>query len=713
MTLNHDNDSWLTFNTDDLPKELADEKSKVIRYEEQLKELRKELDSIKKTNNNLVLSKKKIEKKYKGIKKSRSWKLTALARKFKGKSSIVNKTSNSNRVVPKSKINDNNGKAEKDIALVKRNMLNFGFEEKANQDLQDIVQNGESQSHKRLAARELVLWYSNLRTVEGAKKALELLPIALEGETNDLKVAQLSVLEIEAYIILGEKSMALKPLERVSKSDSSAFSDALFTVANIEEKMSNRIRRINEVLTMHNLKNIEFSTDEDKANYDRIYVKKNTLKYIEPGPNVPLISVVMPVYNAETYVKTALDAMLQQTWKNIELIVVDDCSEDNTTTIVEQYQQKDSRIKLLKTANNGGPYVARNMALKIAKGEFVTTNDSDDWSHPQKLEIQAKHLINNPTIIGNTSQQVRATNELKFYRRGNYRLMFTNMSSFMFRRDHLLSAVGYLDCVRFGADAEYLRRINKYFGRGVVVNLKTGPLSFQRQSSTSLTGNSAFGYHGYFMGARREYVESQGYYHNSADSLYYPFPMKNRLFPVPEPMWPTREDKDNKGKRYFDVIIIQDFRFSLDYSSKLISHYLDNADKDLRVGLVQMYQYNLSNQDKINSELRSYIDGDKVQMLVYGENIKCNSLIILDPTVFEYKQKFTPQIETNVIKVIDSNNSLNKRTKGREQLKAMLANVYSSFNDYGTWHMKEVEEYKDIFEGLMIEVTDIDTLNEV
>src|SRR5699024_12155822 len=82
------------------------------------------------------------------------------------------------------------------------------------------------------------------------------------------------------------------------------------------------------------------------------------------------------------------------------------------------------------------------------------------------------------------------------------------MSSLMFRREEVLEEIGYWDNVRFAADGEYKRRMTLAFGKDAVIDLETGPLSLPRQTETSLTGSSAFGYNGYFTGARREYVAS-------------------------------------------------------------------------------------------------------------------------------------------------------------------------------------------------------------
>ena len=103
----------------------------------------------------------------------------------------------------------------------------------------------------------------------------------------------------------------------------------------------------------------------------------------------------MPAYNAQDHIRTAIQSVLQQTYKNWELIVVDDCSKDNTNFIVESIMVKDSRIKLFKLDSNSGAAVARNKAIDVAKGEFIAFLDSDDVWFPDKLCNQIAFMEKN------------------------------------------------------------------------------------------------------------------------------------------------------------------------------------------------------------------------------------------------------------------------------------------------------------------------------
>lgn len=105
-------------------------------------------------------------------------------------------------------------------------------------------------------------------------------------------------------------------------------------------------------------------------------------------PN-PTVSIIMPLYNSEKYVEQAVRSVISQTYQDWELIVVDDCSDDSSVTIVERFATEDKRISLLRTEKpSGNPTLPRNMAMKVAKGRFIAFLDSDDMWLPKKLEEQ-------------------------------------------------------------------------------------------------------------------------------------------------------------------------------------------------------------------------------------------------------------------------------------------------------------------------------------
>ena len=107
-----------------------------------------------------------------------------------------------------------------------------------------------------------------------------------------------------------------------------------------------------------------------------------------------LVSIIMPSYNTASFIEETIKSVLDQTYTNWELIIVDDCSVDNTDEIVSCYL-KDERIHYLKNDMNSGAAISRNKALKEAKGRYIAFLDSDDLWKPEKLEKQLKFMKDN------------------------------------------------------------------------------------------------------------------------------------------------------------------------------------------------------------------------------------------------------------------------------------------------------------------------------
>lgn len=105
---------------------------------------------------------------------------------------------------------------------------------------------------------------------------------------------------------------------------------------------------------------------------------------------MPKVSVIIPVYNVEKYLRQCLDSVVNQTLQDIEIICIDDCSTDNSLTILKEYAQKDTRIKIIEQKENQGQGIARNIAIDITQGEYIMFLDPDDW-----LELNACELAYN------------------------------------------------------------------------------------------------------------------------------------------------------------------------------------------------------------------------------------------------------------------------------------------------------------------------------
>lgn len=108
-----------------------------------------------------------------------------------------------------------------------------------------------------------------------------------------------------------------------------------------------------------------------------------------------LVSIIMPAYNCGDFIGITLDSVINQSYKNWEVIVVDDCSTDNTADVVQEYIKKDNRIKYHKLEKNSGAAVARNKAVDLAAGKYMAFLDSDDVWFPEKLTKQIGFMEEN------------------------------------------------------------------------------------------------------------------------------------------------------------------------------------------------------------------------------------------------------------------------------------------------------------------------------
>lgn len=112
-----------------------------------------------------------------------------------------------------------------------------------------------------------------------------------------------------------------------------------------------------------------------------------------------LVSIIMPAYNSEKYIGEAIDSILIQTYKNWELIIVDDCSEDNTVEIINEYASYDLRIKCISLKTHKGVACARNIAISNSSGRYIAFLDSDDLWLEEKLEKQITFMRTNGYIF--------------------------------------------------------------------------------------------------------------------------------------------------------------------------------------------------------------------------------------------------------------------------------------------------------------------------
>jgi glycosyltransferase involved in cell wall biosynthesis len=262
----------------------------------------------------------------------------------------------------------------------------------------------------------------------------------------------------------------------------------------------------------------------------------------------PLISVIMTTFNAQRTVAHSVRSILNQTWRNIELIIVDDASTDHTLDRLNEFSAGDGRVRILRNGANVGPYVSKNLGLSIASGEYITCHDADDWAHPQRLEKQINAIMMRPDVVATVDLWLRTTEDLHFRKFGGIEAQEADgvahialISSF-FRMDAFRKTLGHWDCVRFGADHELFRRARKVFGD----RFTTSPIvsAFALDADGSLTNHPIYGTragpNNSLSLPRIEYKKHWESWHKLAlpQESYMEFPQAPRTFAAPEIMLP-------------------------------------------------------------------------------------------------------------------------------------------------------------------------------
>jgi glycosyltransferase involved in cell wall biosynthesis len=325
---------------------------------------------------------------------------------------------------------------------------------------------------------------------------------------------------------------------------------------------------INKTLAVQKLEPIRFEVRDGVSLFDTVDCDVDPTTCVENGA---LVSVIIPAWNSDAWLETAVRGLVKQSWRNLEIIIVDDCSDDSTLAVARKLAKRDKRIRVLANKVNRGAYGSRNWALEVSTGEYITVHDADDWSHPRKIERQVSHLQKNEQIVANLSKSVRIDQDsLLFFAQYGREFLRQNSSSLMFKRDTVFAELGYWDEVKFGADTEYHHRIRSKFGPDSAPIANLGMLSLTRYHSASLTGGGNHSTQRGIVGARRDYLGKFDAWHKQIKedetfSLYMPRAVKERPFPIP-----ISSAVDENNRAHFDLLVVANL--SLD-TAWLLSMY--------------------------------------------------------------------------------------------------------------------------------------------
>ncbi|MBV7266328.1 glycosyltransferase [Erythrobacter ani] len=401
-------------------------------------------------------------------------------------------------------------------ALHLEHLLWRGYRDRALPRLRALLDHGPV-TERAAAGWVLARWYFELQDFESARHAI----LAFHSHTDQIQAIAHPgpfLLAMDLFLKCGELAAAQSIFEKGVKrfAETSDFHLARFLLAKAEGASLDDLSVIlSEMFSRSGLAAVTLCGGEGNL-FDRLKGMPHSAQRRDISGN-PLVSVIVPVFNAANELSTAIEGLQAQSWRNLEILLVNDGSSDESLSVARGAAFQDERIRVIDLGENQGAYLARNQGFAEARGEFVTVHDSDDWSHPQKIEEQVLPLIADRTLKASVSHWVRAGSELEMTLwRVEESWIHRNVSSLMIRAE-LREELGFWDRVRVNADTEYYYRILSAFGANAIREVCRGvPLSFARTLPESLTSQSATHFRTQFGGIRRDYNEAAHAWHGQA-----------------------------------------------------------------------------------------------------------------------------------------------------------------------------------------------------
>jgi glycosyltransferase involved in cell wall biosynthesis len=321
-------------------------------------------------------------------------------------------------------------------------------------------------------------------------------------EITDSKV----MLTAEALIKKGKRGDAFAHVfTRASGRQVNALN--LFYANHASPSPSTRLHYLNKYLSSYGL-GLTLKEDASADFFQRITSTDNAAKV-----DGPLVTVIMPAHNAENTIELALGSLLNQTWRNLQIIVVDDASTDGTLQKAKELAKRDPRVEVLNSPVNVGPYVCRNLGVLHARGQWLTVHDADDWAFPNRIEQQVQALISanalactGSSLRMNEQGQINSPIDSACTSEDGYlRLCFVSL---MIQTAYFHNELGAWDSVRVAGDAELIERLNVLGTPNIHLHR---PLMLCLDHEAGLTNHQEFGLYneaGKFKPLRFEYKKA-------------------------------------------------------------------------------------------------------------------------------------------------------------------------------------------------------------
>jgi hypothetical protein len=355
----------------------------------------------------------------------------------------------------------------------------------------------------------------------------------------------------------------------------------------------------------------------------------------------PKVSVVMTAFRSDRALLTAVRSVLDGTWANLEVLVVDDASGPEYDAVLDAAATLDERVRVIRKDVNGGTFAARNTAFDAATGDFITGLDSDDWAAPGRLERSIAPLLADPELQLTYGEAFLFNEDLTATRPGRV-LTTASTASMMFRRS-ALDRLGYYDEIRKGADTEFLHRFSAAFGKGAVRRLQGTWDTVMRQAPGSLS-REEFG-PGWKHPSRRAYQSSYPLWHRQIAAGEADPYLPRR--PVRRPFWAPYHAAVARGdqrQRRFDAVFCLDWRPFGGPQKSAIEEIKALREEGKSVAVMHLESWrHMTTEDRPMCEpiQRMINDGTvedgAVEQVLVTDDVVCGLLVLRYPPILQFR----------------------------------------------------------------------------
>ncbi|MET4135505.1 glycosyltransferase family A protein [Pseudarthrobacter sp. PvP090] len=407
-----------------------------------------------------------------------------------------------------------------------------------------------------------------------------------------------------------------------------------------------------------------------------------------PVTDGPLVTIVMPVYRPDEFTDLAIQSAIDQSYQNLEIIIVDDGSGGDAAERLNKWLAVDRRIQVVLNEPNAGAYTSRNIGYSMAHGEYITIFDGDDWQHPQKIELLVRGAQQQTDGRLVSAPWTRADEDLFFHYRG-WRGAFITPAhvSTMFHTPTIREHLGHWDSVRKAADTEFILRYQALVNGEEPLEVCEAPLTL------SLVGESNLSMEDFRLGYRSpdrvSYRDSYEHWHkkihSGEHSGYLDFPLAERAFPAPSRFLPTGAKQQDLE---LDILFVGDFGAETAVAQLMLEHISAAGGKGQRVGLMHYPSilHTASIDRSFSRSLKDAFHDGRLIRVEVTDRVRSAVVNVYDPTAFQYSRELRSGHAADRVSVWTDEPPYNWETdEHKYEVGTVERNLLSVFNGSIRW----------------------------